>query len=444
MARIASGHGVGAAALLWACACACGTATAGGFQLRENDVRALGRAYAGVASAPDNPVVAINNPGALGFLDARIVAIDLHGVDADARFDGGGVDAAGRPVTGGDGGDPAAMAAVPALSYHQPLGERWHLGLSTSAPFGLETHYDDAWVGRYQALQSRLTTVEMGAALAYELNPGLSLGAGLGLRYALGTLSNAVDMGAVLAAQQVPGFAPQSADGSAEIEGDDWVPTLTLGLLWRPREDTSLGLAWRSAADLELDSEADFDVPADVAAVLAASGSALFRDTDATASIANPATATASLYHVTASGIGIAADVAWTGWSRFERIDVDFDNAAQPDVHEIADWRDTWYAALGVDVPVGDTWVLRAGVAYDQTPTRDEYRTPRVADGDRNWLALGATWAPGGAWTFDLGYAHLAFQDDPTVDNRAATGSTLAGSFDASADVVGVAARWRF
>ena len=67
-----------------------------------------------------------------------------------------------------------------------------------------------------------------------------------------------------------------------------------------------------------------------------------------------------------------------------------------------------------------------------------------MADGDRNWLALGATWAPGGAWTFDLGYAHLAFQDEPTVDNRAATGSTLAGSFDASADVVGVAARWRF
>jgi long-chain fatty acid transport protein len=441
MARNSSRGGAGAALL---CAWACGSATAGGFQLRENDVRALGRAYAGVASAPDNPVVAINNPGALGFLEGRQVALDLHGVDPDARFDGGGVDAAGRPVLGGDGGDPASLAAVPATTYHQPLGERWHLGLSLGAPYGLETHYDKGWVGRYQALRSKLTTVELGAALAYEVSEELSLGGGVGARYADGILSNAIDLGAILAAQQVPGFAPQSADGKAEVSGDDWVPTLTLGLLWRMSEQTRIGLAWRSAADLELDSEADFDVPDDVAAILAASGSALFRDTGAVASIANPATATASLYHQTASGIGIAADIAWTGWSRFERIDVEFDNAAQPDVREIANWRDTWYAALGVDWPLNAQWTVRAGVAHDQTPTRDEYRTPRVADADRNWLSLGATWAPGGDWVFDLGYAHLFFADDPTVSNRAATGSTLAGSFDSSADVVGVAARWRF
>jgi long-chain fatty acid transport protein len=424
--------------------CACGTVAAGGFQLRENDVRALGRAYAGVASAPDNPVVAINNPGALGFLEGRQVALDLHGVDPDARFDGGGSDAAGQSLRGGDGGDPATLAAVPATTYHQPLGERWHLGLSLGAPYGLETHYDEDWVGRYQALRSKLTTVELGAALAWEVNADFSIGAGFAARYADGVLSNAIDMGAVLAAQQVPGFAAQSADGKAEISGDDWVPTWSLGLLWRASDATRIGLAWRSAADLELDSEADFDVPDNVAAVLAASGSALFRDTGAIASIANPATATASLYHQTAGGIGIAADVAWTGWSRFEQIDVAFDNAAQPDVHEIANWRDTWYAALGVDWPLNAQWVVRAGVAHDQTPTRDEYRTPRVADADRNWLSLGATWAPGADWVFDLGYAHLYFADDPTVSNRAATGSTLAGSFDASADVVGVAARWRF
>jgi long-subunit fatty acid transport protein len=40
-------------------------AFAAGFQLRENDVAGLGRAYAGSTSAPDDAAVVVNNPAAM-------------------------------------------------------------------------------------------------------------------------------------------------------------------------------------------------------------------------------------------------------------------------------------------------------------------------------------------------------------------------------------------
>ncbi|HCW0231791.1 TPA: TonB-dependent receptor, partial [Pseudomonas aeruginosa] len=53
-------------------------------------------------------------------------------------------------------------------------------------------------------------------------------------------------------------------------------------------------------------------------------------------------------------------------------------------------YRNTWTLAVGGDYKVTDQWTMRAGVAYDQTPTHNATRDPRIPDGDRYFASLGA------------------------------------------------------
>jgi long-chain fatty acid transport protein len=55
--------------------------------------------------------------------------------------------------------------------------------------------------------------------------------------------------------------------------------------------------------------------------------------------------------------------------------------------------------------------MFRAGVAYDQSPVRDEFRTPRLPDSDRTWLSVGAQykWSP--ALKFDIGATYIWVKD---------------------------------
>ena len=311
-----------------------------------------------------------------------------------------------------------------------------------TAPFGLATEYDDDWIGRYEALESALKTINTAFAVAYDLGNGFSLGGAVNAQFADAQLSSAIDFGAILAARGAPGFSPQSADGRLKVDGDDFGFGYTLGAYWRPSEDTSIGLSYKSAIDQTLEGDADFTVPANVAAVLAATGSLAFQDTGFSAELDTPWVATLGFAHRIGS-FTLSGDASRTGWSRFSRILVEYDNAAQPDTLIPQAWDDTWYLALGGDWQVNRRWTVRAGTAWDETPTNDEFRSPRVPDSDRTWLALGASYVPSDAWRLDFGYAHL-FADDSPIDRAAATGSRLTGDASFRADVLGTSFRYRF
>jgi len=51
--------------------------------------------------------------------------------------------------------------------------------------------------------------------------------------------------------------------------------------------------------------------------------------------------------------------------------------------------------------------MFRGGVAYDQSPVQDGYRTVRLPDADRTWLALGAQYRFSQNLWFDVGAAYL-------------------------------------
>jgi long-chain fatty acid transport protein len=144
----------------------------------------------------------------------------------------------------------------------------------------------------------------------------------------------------------------------------------------------------------------------------------------------------------------IMADATRTGWGSFKELNVKkTDGTSLSNTPE--NWEDTWRVSLGASYHYNEQWMARVGVAYDQTPVPDEYRTVRIPDADRTWLALGGQYKLSTESTLDFGYAHL-FVKDATLNQSAAANPDLlgkgylTGSYSSSVDILSVQYAYNF
>jgi len=420
------------------------TAHASGFALIEQSASGMGTAFAGAGSSAQDASTIFFNPAGMTYLDSGshyVIAGHYINLKADFQNDGS-QSMLGTPLTGKDD-DGGQSSVVPNLYLMTDLNDQWRFGLGVNVPFGLGTEYDSDWIGRYHAIESSVTTININPSFAFKANDRLSLGFGLNAQYIDVILSSAVDFGTLCAAGGCP---PQGLDGFAEITGDNWGYGWNVGLLYDLSDTTRLGLAYRSNVKHDIEGEADFTVPAAVPALLTSGG--LFTDQDAQSSVDLPGTVTASVHHSLSDRVNVMADVSWTQWSRFDELRIEYPDPSslQPDSVTTEDWRDTWRIAVGADYRSSDKLTLRGGLAYDQGPVPDdEHRTPRVPDGDRTWLALGVGYALSKSTGIDVGYAHL-FVPDVSVNNttEGTLNHTLTGNYESSVDILSVQLRGAF
>ncbi|MFC7474721.1 OmpP1/FadL family transporter [Dankookia sp. GCM10030260] len=437
----AAGIGIGTLALA-------GQAGATGYELREHSAVGQGASFAGAAARDDDPSMMFFNPAAMSSLPGVQGAIVGSGIFPSAESTSGNAtrNAAlgGSRITGSTGGDIGLDAFVPAMHTTLQLAPDWHFGLSVTAPWGLVTKQAEDSIARYHALTSSLKTVNITPAVSWQVLPSLSIGAGLQIQYASARLSNAVDFGAIGAAQRIPGFVPGARDGRSTVTGDNTAVGLTLGAQWQPLTNTRVGLAFRSAMFHTLEGDAQFQaVPFPI------SLSPSFANTLAQAKLVTPETVTFGLRQRIDDRWTALAGLEWTNWSRFRDLTVTFDNGRAPSVTEER-WRDTVFASLGGEYRWNEDLTLRAGVAYDQTPVRDADRTPRIPDNDRYWLSAGASYQMNRNITLSAAYTHIFAADasvnlkDPGPNNTNLFRGNLASTYSASVDIVTAQLRFAF
>lgn len=432
------------------------TAEAAGFALKEQSATGLGNAFAGQSAGTDDIGAMFFNPATMTRLDGSHVSAALSVIAPQVKVrDGSGSTVTGSPISGGNGGsDVAEDVMLPAvyalwdLDRTFDVGYKLRLGLGLNVPFGLETDYNDGWVGRYHALHSKLTTLNVNPAIAFEPVDGLSLGAGLQLQYADARLTNAIDFGTIGALSGVPFAVPAAQDGRARVTGDDWSYGFTLGAMAEPWTGTRFGVGYRSKVKHTLRGRASFRLDdAGVGAALAGATGA-FTNTDARADLTTPESVNFGIDQVIDKHWSVNGEAQWTRWSQFKDLTVDFANPAQPDSVTNEDWNDSWFLALGVTYRPNESWALRAGYAYDQSPVPNRTRTPRIPDNDRHWLALGASYRPLPNLLLAAGYTHIFVRDASIELSADDPGETfrgnLSGNTEASIDIVSVQAQWRF
>lgn len=447
--RTASFTSVSAAAILAVCA---SPALAGGFKVQEYSIRDMGLANAGFTTLAGDATTIYSNPAGMTELERAQINAGVSYILGRGDFDdAGSVDSTGAPLTGGDGGDAFQDTLVPVGYAAMPLwdGSVW-VGLGISAPYGLSTDYRADWQGRYQAVESNLITVDINPSVAVQLTPWLSLGAGVSAQYADAELSNAIDFGTVcldrfsLAACSAVGALPQQADGFLELDGNDWSWGYNVGALIHLTNFTRIGAQFRSHISHDLEGSADFTVPATLAPVLAPA----FADTDAEAPLDLPPTASLGFYHEWTERLTFVADITWTFWEDdLSALVVDFENPAQPPIAERLNYDDTVRYSFGAELEWWTDLTVRAGVAFDESPTTTNFRSPRIPDSDRVIVALGLSWTPPwveeGNVTIDAAYQHIFFEE-AEVNTVGTSRSRLIGEFDNVADLAGLSLNWRF
>ena len=426
---------------------AVGHVHAAAFQLKENSAKGLGRAFAGSGSAAGDASIMAVNPAGMRQLEGTQIQGDLSAISFSAKYKGTGRNGVGQPQTGGNGGDAGMIAPVPAAYFHMPIGEQAHFGVSLTAPFGFKTDYDNGWVGRYSGLKTDMKAIDLGFAASYDVNPYVSFGASVFVEHLTIELSQAIDFGASLAAQRVPGFRPGNADGKLTVEGDNNAVGWTVGGLFSPDENTHIGISYRSKVEHKITGgDATFVVPGDVAKVLAAAAPGQFINTSGKATLTLPASATLSVTHNINDRWTVMGDVTRTAWSTaFDTVTIDF-ASNQPNSELNFAYRDTTFVSLGTDYKLSDTVTLRGGVALDQTPTTDAHRDVRVPDTSRKWLSLGVGWTPSANTEYNFGYTHL-FTSEPNIlvkPTQGNQGNSLNGKYKVRGDVLAASFNYKF
>ncbi|MBY0431899.1 MAG: outer membrane protein transport protein, partial [Rhodospirillales bacterium] len=403
-----------------------GTAQASGFQLREQGAEDLGLAVAGSAARADGLSTVYFNPAGMTRLHGTQIGGSASFIAPSAKFSSGGATTrAGTGIAGGNGGDAGVPTPLAANYLMTEVTPDLRLGLAINTPWGLGTKYESDWVGRYHAIETSMLTINVAPSVAYKLGK-LSLGGALQVEYARAKLSNAVDFGLLMRT------TPGSADGFALVEGDSLAVGTRLGLLYEFDPATRAGITWHSGMTHKVEGSAEFsNVPAAL--------SRNFQKNDATSKLVVPDVVTASLYRDITPSLALMGTVEWTNWSRFRSMVINFSSPTLSPSITPEHWKDSWLLSVGGKYKVTDRLALLGGLAYDQSPVPDEYRTPRIPDQSRTWISLGATYDLSQAVSFSAGYTHIfAKEADLNLREPATTGApgfskgNVTGTYDSS------------
>jgi len=411
-AGVVTGVATGLVVMGWSAA----PAQASGYFLRDQSAVGQGSSFAGSTARADDPSMQFFNPASMvrlpGFQASQVLTYVSPSAEVDSSSGRRAAALGGSPILGGTGGDVAQSALVPAGYATYQLSPDWWLGLSMNSPWGLITKTGAGDVARYHAMTSVLRTVEVTPSVAWKATPEFSVGASLIVQYMSARLSNAVDFGSIGAAAGLGrlGLTPGSADGVGSVKGDDYSVGWQIGTLWEPHPGTRLGASFRSAVFQKLDgSWLSFE---NVPSALANS----FRAARASAKVTTPESATLGLWQDLGRGWTLLSDVSWTNWSRFQELRIKADG--RTDTVTAENWRDTVFASVGAEYQLNEKLRLRTGFAYDQSPVKSAYRTPRVPDTDRYWLSVGASYKVTERMEISAGYSHI-FARDGVVHLRA-------------------------
>jgi long-chain fatty acid transport protein len=401
-----------------------GEAAASGFALREQSGSLLGQAFAGENAYAGDPSVIFFNPAGMSALNGTRVSAGASFIFPNIEFNNdGSTTALGPGILGTDeGGDIGENALVPSVYAMTSFGD-FRIGIGVNSPFGLSTEYEDGTIPRFAALDSSLRTINVNPVVSYQVTPWLALGAGAQIQRTDARLTNAALFG-------------PAGEGTVELQADDVGFGFTAGALVTPWAGTKLGLGFRSSVNHTLDGHVKINPPVGSSVTL-----------DASADLGTPESLGVSLSQQVTDRLSLSGTVEWTNWSRFNELRVKFD-AGGPDSVTEEQWDDTFFFSLGADYKLTDRLTIRGGVAYDQSPVSDKFRTARLPDEDRYWIAIGGTYAVTDAISIDAGYTHI-FVKDASINegfNVTPTGSvagTLNGNYDEGIDIFGIQVNFR-
>ena len=381
-------------------------ALAAGFALNEQSISGMGTSFAGRSSSADDATTLFGNPAGMSRLKREEVSFGVAAIHANTDIKNAG----GAP--GSNDGDMVPFTAVPMGYYVKPIDDKWAVGVGVYVPFGLITDYEGGFSGRYHGDYSEVRVITVQPTVSYRFNEKLSIGFGPTINRIDGQLESAVPTGPF-------------PDSRVKIKGDDTALGFNVGMLYEITPQTRAGLTYHSKVDYKLEGDTSFS---------GAAFGPLAGKYDASLDLETPESVDVSITHELNDQWTLYGGAMLTRWSRLEAIVVENEGGAPvPVISEEQDWHDTWSYAVGAAYKLNKQWTLRTGLAFDQSPTNNTHRSPRIPTGDRTAVSFGLAWNPTDDVTVDLAYSYL-WEEDTKIrqDSYNATYENSAHGFGAA------------
>ncbi|AKP73272.1 Outer membrane flp protein [Piscirickettsia salmonis] len=401
---------------------------AAGFQINEMSPKLQGSALAGAASSWGDVDAMYLNPASLGGVTANEVYLGGSYIDPKVTLKDASATQSGAALAGAsEDGNVANSALVPNMYAVWKVNDKVVAGLSVTVPWGLETQYGNDWVGRYEAMDSKIESVAITPTIAFKLDDQWSLGVGVSAVRTKVTLSQYSGSASVLPATQ-----------PSTVSGDDWGYGYLLGIQYRPMHSTVLGLSYRSAVKSVIEGDASLS-RAGVPAATGLLGSA-------SADLELPAVWNLGITQKITPKWKVMANAQYVEWRSVQSINVNINVPGVGSVTMDSDlnYKNAWLFSLGSAYDLTPKWQLRFGAAFDQTPTNNIDRDARIPDSNRIWATIGVGYHIDKNFSVDAVYQRIFMQDSTINKTSTDALNNVQANYSGYANVFGLGVSWKF
>lgn len=394
-----------------------------GFRLPDQDAFATARGEAFAATA-DNASAIYYNPAGITQLEGHNFRGGVYGIYLKPSY---------KPRTGGTFDNEKTLHAIPQLFYaYTPEKGPLSYGLGIYSPYGLSLEWPQDTGFRTLAIETALTYMTLNPVVAVEVLPSLSFGAGLTINYA--------DMDL----RQGLAWPTQPYD-EFRFTGDGWDVGYNLGLLWKPHEKVSIGIAFRSTTTVNLEGQTEYYNNVAIPGLLPTFPK---QQVDAEGEMPFPLNAVFGISYRPTPNWNLEFNADYTDWNRLNTVTIEqatpFPPLLPQNIPLTLNWESSWYYEFGATRYFGNGWSISAGYIFNENSVPDANYTPFVADMDRHFLSIG-TGFKGQKIQFDAAY-QFGYGPSHKVSGSApsAAGQTADGRYEFVSHAVLLTLGWHF
>jgi long-chain fatty acid transport protein len=378
-----------------------GSAFAGGFQVPEMGIKAMGMGNAYTAVA-DDPSALWFNPAGISFQHGTAATLGATMVFPKIDF----------TTTGGT---PYAMSrdavTIPhAYLMHRGEGSRFAYGIGVNSPFGLNVKWPTTAPFASSAQYGQLKAITVNPNLAYRVTDHLAVAVGV----------DYVDMYRV----DFNGTAlPQT------FHGDGWGANVAA---MYHSDHFNAGISYRSSVKINAKG---------TSTLVAASATSAN-----TINVTEPDMLNIGVAMHPDADWTVSADADWVNWKRFDRLAFAYSPPLPVYGSAITvpeNWKATWAYRLGAEWRYSPSMRLRFGYSYDPTPINSPDFTPLLPGNDRQGLHLGYGLDLSRHATLDLAYMYMWLK---TRNQTQSTGTNASrnGTYKATLQLAGASLTYHF
>jgi long-chain fatty acid transport protein len=325
--------------------------------------------------------------------------INVMGITLESEF---------SPKGGGRGFDlKREFQIVPSsyLTYRAP-GSKFTFGFGSYAPYGLGIEWPEDSLFRSQSISGGLMYITFNPVVSYQVSDTLSIAAGATLNYGRAQLKRGVI----------------KAHDMFEFDGEGWALGWNTGIMWRPTEQHSFGVSYRSQTDIDFEGDTHLainsqTIPTPFGKIKTPT---IDRRETADVGIKFPQHITFGYSYRPTPKWNLEINADWTDWDNLNTLTL-----RQQKSGNLAlgfNYESSWMYSTGVSYKFDNGLTASLGYMYSENSVPNQSFSPGVPDSTRHIFTTGI----GGnfrGWDWDLAY-NWAHGPERTISQGSAADGT--------------------